>query len=42
MILSTSLPESILLTFRRPGDFVIVVESARRSKRALYTTKDVG
>jgi hypothetical protein len=41
-ILNDAIPAELLLTFRRPADFVIVIEKGLKRKRAIYSTKGIG
>jgi hypothetical protein len=40
--LNKSLPPSLLLSYRRPGDFVIVIDPAPGGRRSIFTTKNIG
>jgi hypothetical protein len=41
-VLSGGMPSGLLLSYRRSRDFVIVIESGLKGKRAVYTTKGIG
>jgi hypothetical protein len=41
-VLSKGMPSGLLISYRRSRDFVIVVESGLKGKRAIYTTKGIG
>lgn len=40
--LNKSLPPSLLMSYRRPGDFVIVIDPGPNGKRSIFTTKNIG
>jgi hypothetical protein len=41
-VLHRDMPASLLFTYRRPGDFVMVVDPPLKNKRKIYTTKNIG
>jgi hypothetical protein len=41
-ILHEGLPGQLLLSYRRPGDFVAVIEGASSVPRSIYSTKNIG
>ena len=40
--LHKDMPASLLFSYRRPGDFVIVIDPPAAGKRKIYTTKGIG
>ncbi|NQX13564.1 hypothetical protein HQQ80_18195 [Microbacteriaceae bacterium VKM Ac-2855] len=41
-VLSSALPEDLLVTYQRVGEYVAVIESAKKGHRRILPTRDIG